>query len=309
MITDKTLIVENPKLKNGFTAMPNSVIMARGLSIGAKLIYGLLIMFAWQENECFPGQERLSVAAEVSIRQVQRYLLELREYGLITWRQRGQNQTNIYYIKDIKTVECLKMPDTTNMSCPDTTCTSYKEDSVKRSVVVEPLPDDEKVSKKEVSSTVENDGAAFDLQPDNTPGINGQELQTDREENPPEEPPAYEQVRANVREVAGTEISVNFAKEIAKNYPPAKIDSALSELRSQVSRGVEIKGVGGWLRYALGNDIQPDQPAKAKVIPERKDANNNRTPRARPQILPNTSYTLTSEQSEKKKALIRSLYV
>ncbi|TEB10842.1 hypothetical protein Psfp_04092 [Pelotomaculum sp. FP] len=133
MMTDKTLIMENPKLKKGFTSVPNAVMMARGLSIGAKLIYGLLMMFAWQENECFPGQERLAQVAEISTRQVQRYLIELRKYGLITWRRRGQNQTNVYYIKDIKTVERLKMPDTTNMSHsdttnmpgPDTTCMSY----------------------------------------------------------------------------------------------------------------------------------------------------------------------------------------
>jgi len=311
-MTDKTLVLENPKLKNGFTSIPNAVMMAMGLSIGAKFIYGLLLMFAWQENECFPGQERLAIVAEISVRQVQRYLFELRDYGLITWRRRGQNQTNVYYIKDIKTVERLKMPEATNMSCPDATNMSHKEYSVKRSVVVEQPPDMGKSSNCEsASSSVENDGAAFALPPATCRGI---ETQADRKEKSPAEEtphklPAWEQIRANVRRVAGAEISVSFAKEILERYPPEKVSSVLGELRRQLAEGIEIRGVGAWLRYALKNDIQPDQPARANFIfiPEKR-GNNNRTPRARPGGKQATSYPLTEEQRKNKKDFIRSLY-
>ncbi|MCG9969976.1 helix-turn-helix domain-containing protein [Pelotomaculum terephthalicicum JT] len=312
-MTDKTLVLENPKLKNGFTSIPNAVMMAMGLSIGAKFMYGLLLMFAWQENECFPGQERLAIVAEISIRQVQRYLFELRDYGLITWRRRGQNQTNVYYIKDLKTVERLKMPDATNMSCPDATNMSHKEYSVKRSVVVEQPHGTKKISNSEsAGSSVENDGAAFDLQLVDIPDNNSQKLQGNRKEKSPAEEiphklPAWEQIRANVRKVAGADISISFAKEILERYPPEKVSLVLGELDRQLSQGIEIRGVGSWLRYALKNDIQPDQPARANFIPEKR-SNNNRTPRAGPGRKNDNNYTLTPEQ-EKKKKFIKSLYV
>lgn len=153
---EKTLIMENSKLRSGFTSIPNTVLMASGLSIGAKLVYGLLLMFAWQENECFPGHERLSRVAEISVRQVQRYLIELRDYGLITWRRRGQNQTNVYYIKDLKFVERLKIADTTNMS--------YKEYSVEN-VVVDVVEDDRQ---DKIPSTEETTDIEAISEPDNT---------------------------------------------------------------------------------------------------------------------------------------------
>lgn len=328
-MTEKTLVILDPVLKKGFTSVPNLILTAQGLSLPAKSIYAILLMFAWQEDECFPGQERLAEAAGCTDRTIRKYLDELREFGLISWIQRGLNQTNVYYIHDTSKIQRLKPlshkdrkelsgPERKGASGQDRKELSDKEYSVKRSVVVvvDP-PGAEETSNDEIaSSTVANDGAAFDLPLDNTPGISGQGMKTDQEEKgpkekTPDEPPAWEQIRANVREVAGADISVSLAKEITKKYPPAKIDSAFSELRRQLSRGVEIRGVGAWLRYALENDIQPDQAAKAKTlpetIPERRDA-NNRTPRARPKGLPETSYPRTPEQEQKRRELIKSLY-
>ncbi|MDF9409509.1 helix-turn-helix domain-containing protein [Pelotomaculum isophthalicicum JI] len=174
-------------------------------------------------------------------------------------------------------------------------------------VVVDQLPKVERISNtKSASSSVENDGAAFDLHPDDM-GSSGQELQTGPEEKGPEETPAWEQIRSKVRTVAGADISASFAKDIEKNYSPEKVSSALDEMRRQLSQGVVIRGVGAWLRYALENDIQPDQPAKTNSIPKRRNGHNNRTPRARP-VRPETKYYSAKEQEEKKKEFIRSLY-
>ena len=296
--------------------------MAIELSIGAKFMYGLLLMFAWQENECFPGQERLAVVAEISVRQVQRYLFELRDYGLITWRRRGQNQTNVYYIKDLKTVERLKMPDmtnmsgpdATNMSCPDTTCMSHKEYSDQNKVVVvDPNPAVEKIPNDESarSSTVESDSAASVF-----PAAVAPAAARANEAGPVEavEKPGWEKIREEVREVSGADISPGFAREIAEKYPWGKVNAALNELRRQLSTGAEIRGVGAWLRSALERDFRPDQPAvktaKAKDPPggDFKSGNNNRTPRARPRSRPESSYTMTPEQERRKKEFIRSLY-
>lgn len=105
---EKTLVILDPTLRRGFTSVPNKVLFATGLSMAAKCLYSILLAFAWQEDECFPGQEKLAEAAGCSFRTIRKYLDELREYGLISWVQRGLNQTNVYYINDLSKVERLK---------------------------------------------------------------------------------------------------------------------------------------------------------------------------------------------------------
>gem|GEM_PF-1031749 len=195
----------------------------------------------------------------------------------------------------------------------------------KRSVVVDPQPGGEKISDGETeSSSVEDDSAAFVLPPADagTQGSSYQdaETQTEREERSPKEkspgePPVWwEMIREKVREVTGADISAGFAREIAKKYPPEKVDAVLDELRRQLGKGIEIRGGGAWLRRALENDFQPDQPVKiAKIFPKSFTGsdfkNNDRTPRTRPRH--ETNYPLSAEQAErqrKKKEFIRSLY-
>ncbi len=53
------------------------------------------------------------------------------------------------------------------------------------------------------------------------------------------------------------------------------------------------------MRYALENDIQPDQPATVKSS---KKGNNNRTPRAGPKFR-----SESNQQKQKKKEFLRSL--
>ena len=51
-----TLIVENEALRKGFTIIPNYILRDPGVSVGAKIIYTLLLSYAWQEGSCFPGR-------------------------------------------------------------------------------------------------------------------------------------------------------------------------------------------------------------------------------------------------------------
>ncbi len=118
----KTLIIKDPTLRKGFTTIPNAVMFAKGLSMSAKYLYGLLLLFAWQEGECFPGQAKLSEAANCTDRTIRKYLDELKKYGLISWVQRGLNQTNVYYINDLAKVnwaEPLGHKDRKERSGPD----------------------------------------------------------------------------------------------------------------------------------------------------------------------------------------------
>ncbi|HEU5200695.1 MAG TPA: helix-turn-helix domain-containing protein, partial [Ktedonobacterales bacterium] len=54
-----TLIIEDLSLYHGFVQLPKLVLYARNLSRDAKLLYAVLLGYAWQEQRCFPGYTRL----------------------------------------------------------------------------------------------------------------------------------------------------------------------------------------------------------------------------------------------------------
>ncbi len=284
---DKTLILEDQKQKNGYTCVPNAVMVATGLSIGAKMIYGLLLMFAWQDDECFPGQERLAAAASISVRQVQRYLVELKEYGLITWRCRGQNQTNIYYIRDVKKVERLKIPDTTDMSCPDATYLSYKEDSDQN--VVDHQEDRNSRQEKEV---VESPGP----EPDPKPKADDIEI--------------VQEIQEVARSKCNTGLPGGFAARLLKEYPPERIVEKI-ELIGAITG--QIRNLPGFLFCAL-RDNYVHMPVRSN----RQHSSNKRTSRAGPgRAVHGKKYDdlewFSPEQRDeirkKRRELMKSLYI
>lgn len=100
-----TIVVLNEALKHGFTQLPNYVLKDKGLSFGARLAYAVLLSYAWQEDSCFPGQDRMAKDLGTSDRSVRTFLNELKKKGYITWKQQGLNKTNIYYILDFKPIK------------------------------------------------------------------------------------------------------------------------------------------------------------------------------------------------------------
>lgn len=97
-----TIVVLNEALKHGFTQLPHYVLKDKRLSFGAKLTYAVLLSYAWQEDSCFPGQERLATDLSTSERSIRRFLVELKNREFIDWKQQGLNKPNIYYILDYK---------------------------------------------------------------------------------------------------------------------------------------------------------------------------------------------------------------
>ena len=100
-----TIVVLNEAIKHGFTQLPNYVLKAKRLSFGAKLSYAVLLSYAWQEDSCFPGQERMAEDLGTTSRMLRDYLNELKKHGFIDWQRRGLNKTNIYYILDYKPIK------------------------------------------------------------------------------------------------------------------------------------------------------------------------------------------------------------
>ena len=82
--------------QRGFTQVPNSVLESAEISPGAKLTYAMLLKYAWQNDFCFPGQDRLAKDMGVSLRSTNSYVQELEERGFVAIRRRGQGKPNIY---------------------------------------------------------------------------------------------------------------------------------------------------------------------------------------------------------------------
>jgi DNA-binding transcriptional ArsR family regulator len=84
--------------QRGWTGVPNFILESKEISAGAKLIYAMLLKYARELNECFPGQERLADDMGNSVRSVRSWLKELEKVGLISIKQRGQGRPNLYTV-------------------------------------------------------------------------------------------------------------------------------------------------------------------------------------------------------------------
>lgn len=82
--------------QRGFTQVPNHVLRSGSISPGAKLAYAMLLSYAWQNDFCFPGQQRLAKDMGAGIRSVVRYIQELEKQQFVAIRKRGQGRPNLY---------------------------------------------------------------------------------------------------------------------------------------------------------------------------------------------------------------------
>jgi hypothetical protein len=141
---ERTVIIQNEALKQwegGFTAIPNRILENPDLSLGARMVYAMLLKYAWQKDFCFPAQERLADDLGIGTRSVRTYLNELREAKLIKWRQQGLNRPNVYFILELPRVRPesrgnpgpanFAAPDRQNFAGQDRQETTYKEHSSK----------------------------------------------------------------------------------------------------------------------------------------------------------------------------------
>lgn len=77
-----TISVEAASLPRGFVQLPKAVLYARHLSRDAKLLYAALLGYAWQEQRCFPGYQRLCADLNASENAVRTWMRELEDAHL-----------------------------------------------------------------------------------------------------------------------------------------------------------------------------------------------------------------------------------
>ena len=92
------LDTQNPVLQGGFTQVPNFILKDASISLGAKVTYAMFLSYAWHNDSCFPGQERLAKDMGMSRSRVTEFVSELERAKLITIKRRGQGKTNLYTI-------------------------------------------------------------------------------------------------------------------------------------------------------------------------------------------------------------------
>lgn len=88
----------DPITQRGFTQVPNFILENPKLSVGGKMTYAMLLKYAWHNQGCFPGQERLADDMGAGKRSVIRFLQELEREGFITITRRGLGQSNYYQL-------------------------------------------------------------------------------------------------------------------------------------------------------------------------------------------------------------------
>ena len=88
----------DPVVLGGFTQVPNFILKGDKVSPGAKIVYAMFLHYAWNNDHCFPGQERLAKDIGQSQARVSQLTKELEVAGLVEITRRGQGQTNLYKI-------------------------------------------------------------------------------------------------------------------------------------------------------------------------------------------------------------------
>ena len=96
-----TLVLANPALRGGFVQLPVAVLQTPGLSRDAKLLYAILLRYAWQAGSCFPGYETLQADMDCSPNSLTKYMGELDRVGLISRQRRYLGQTTIYTLHEL----------------------------------------------------------------------------------------------------------------------------------------------------------------------------------------------------------------
>jgi Helix-turn-helix domain len=98
LLAEKNIVLKGADVlsRGGFTQVPNTVLESGAISPGAKLAYAMLLKYAWQNDFCFPGQDRLAKDMGVSLRSTNSYIQELEKKAFINITRRGQGRPNLY---------------------------------------------------------------------------------------------------------------------------------------------------------------------------------------------------------------------
>jgi len=106
----------------GFAQISHLITEDIKLSDLAIRVYLALLKYAMNKNYCFPGQDKLAETIGKSRSSIFRGLNELRNRGLVSWKTRGLNKTNLYLLEPITEIYTEKLShiaDVSELQQPD----------------------------------------------------------------------------------------------------------------------------------------------------------------------------------------------
>ena len=100
ILKERTIILRgaDPVTQHGFVQVPTIILTAKDITGNAKLVYTMLLKYAWNDGSCFPGQERLASDIGISRDTANLCINELSKKGYLKVIRRGQGKTNIYEV-------------------------------------------------------------------------------------------------------------------------------------------------------------------------------------------------------------------
>ena len=112
VLKERTIVLKGADAATamGFTQVPNFLLKNKKLSAGDKIVFAMLLSYAWHNDFCFPGQQTLADDLGLSERSVRTHLKTLEAQGLLEIYQRGQGKTNVYGL-ELKPPQYLANPD------------------------------------------------------------------------------------------------------------------------------------------------------------------------------------------------------
>lgn len=97
-MSDKTVLFNVAGVQRGYVMAPRDLLHRTNLSHGAKIVWLLLASYAWQDESCWPGQDRLAAEAPMGPKALRTAIAELAAFNLLIVQRRGQGQTNRYLL-------------------------------------------------------------------------------------------------------------------------------------------------------------------------------------------------------------------
>lgn len=98
ILKERNIVLEtnDPVVAEGFTQVPNFILKNKNLTVGEKMTFAMFLSYAWHNDRCFPGQEKLAKDIGAGVRSVNRFIKGLEKKGFLTIQRRGLGKTNIY---------------------------------------------------------------------------------------------------------------------------------------------------------------------------------------------------------------------
>jgi len=93
--------IQDKWFEKGFTQIPNCVLKDTDITYQARILYAILLSYAWQKESCNPTQEKIANDLGVSVRTIRTLLNELRDKGLISWKKVSMGGHNTYLIRSL----------------------------------------------------------------------------------------------------------------------------------------------------------------------------------------------------------------